>query len=198
MLAFLLFFNRLTFITRESKDNALQLQQIALIDLALYGNGILTKIYLIARARPTHHFIIQSNLYYVLFLKREWHKSTFFFTKIPNSFFTKFIIINNFLFSCFNRLGPCELPLPDQWLSHTSASHLSQQSISPLLLSPRAANNNNNNNINTNNNNITNNNNFNISQQQVWTGYHMCPFARILMLNFQFSISDTSAATIAE
>lgn len=63
------------------------------------------------------------------------------------------------------RLGPCELPLPDQWLSHSSASHLSQQSINPLLLSPRAANNNNN--INTNNNNITNNNNFGIPQQQV-------------------------------
>ncbi|XP_055299540.1 putative uncharacterized protein DDB_G0271606 isoform X25 [Sitodiplosis mosellana] len=67
-------------------------------------------------------------------------------------------------YHCLDGLGPCELPLPDQWLSHTSASHLSQQSINPLLLSPRAANNNNN--INTNNNNITNNNNFSIPQQQ--------------------------------
>lgn len=54
--------------------------------------------------------------------------------------------IINLLFFCFCfRLGTCELPLSDQWLSHTSASHVSQQSINPTLLSPRAANNNNNN-----------------------------------------------------
>lgn len=45
------------------------------------------------------------------------------------------------LFFTICRLGPCELPLSDQWLSPTHLSqaspHLSHQSINPALLSPR-------------------------------------------------------------
>lgn len=100
------------------------------------------------------------------------------------------------LFINYCRLGPCELPHSDQWLSHTSASHLSQQTISSALLSPRAVSNNNN--LSTNNNNTTNNNNnFNIQQQvSRWSWLiHIDCIVRTFWINVKLIIfnADTSA-----
>lgn len=102
------------------------------------------------------------------------------------SYWENLINFSLFLFCLFRRLGPCELPLSDQWLSHTSASHLSQQTINSALLSPRVIINNNN--LSTNNNNTTNNNNnFNI-QQQVSSIFLIACFVFFVFCLFRFWI----------